>query len=462
MRYSMTFLERTYNELTQHLFQSTQVEQAAYLLCKISRSSREIRFIAKEVIPIPSSDLLIQECDLLSIPSKSFVPILKRASDSKQCFFLVHSHPKHYPNFSPADDREEPKLFRSAYIRIEDGIHGSLVFNSPSSIAARVWLDNEDSLSEMPIDKILILGRRYKIIISNNSSTSTSGINDIFDRQVRVFGPDLQKTLQQLTIGVVGCGGTGSATIELLARLGVGKIIAFDHDTVEDTNITRIHGSKNTDIGRLKVDLMREMVEDIGVGSQIELVPNKIIYKSAAEKLKECDIIFGCTDDNAGRSILNQMMIRYFIPLIDMGVIIDSRAGLINSIFGRVTILSPGKPCLLCRNRIDVSRIAAEMMPSDIYEARRKEGYVPELGRPDPAVVTFTTSIASQAVNEMLELLTGFMGSEECSEVIYRFDAHKIMRYPEPQISQGCSCGNEFIKGSGDTPDFLGTTWPQE
>lgn len=462
MRYTMTFLENTYNKLTKHLFQAVQVEQAAYLLCTISRSPREIRFIAKEVHPISSSDLLIQDCDLLSIPSNSFVPILKRANDSKHCFFLVHSHPQYYPDFSPADDREEPKLFRSAYIRIEGGIHGSLVFNSPSSVAARVWLENEDELIAKPIDSIRILGHRYKIITSNNNFVSASGSNEIFDRQVRVFGPDLQKTLQRLTIGVVGCGGTGSATLELLARLGVGKIIAFDHDTVEDTNITRIHGSKKADVGNLKVHLMREMIEGINLGSQIEVVPNKIIYKSAAEKLKECDIIFGCTDDNAGRSILNQMMIRYFIPVIDMGVLIDSRSGLITSILGRVTILSPDKPCLLCRNRIDTSLIAAEMMPPDVYEARRKEGYVPELGRADPAVITFTTSIASQSVNEMLELLTGFMGSEECSEVIYRFDARKIMRYQEPQRLQGCPCGNDFIRGSGDMPDFLGTSWPQE
>src|SRR3989442_2474424 len=43
-----------------------------------------------------------------------------------------------------------------------------------------------------------------------------------FERQVLAFGAESQALLQQLHVGVVGVGGTGSAVVEQLARLGVG------------------------------------------------------------------------------------------------------------------------------------------------------------------------------------------------------------------------------------------------
>ena len=43
---------------------------------------------------------------------------------------------------------------------------------------------------------------------------------DVFDRQVRAFGADIQELLATLRIGIVGNGGTGSPVAEQLIRLG--------------------------------------------------------------------------------------------------------------------------------------------------------------------------------------------------------------------------------------------------
>ena len=62
-------------------------------------------------------------------------------------------------------------------------------------------------------------------------------------------------TVNGVRVGVVGAGGTGSAVIEQLARLGVGELVIFDDDTIDETNLTRIHGATVADVGRAKAEL---------------------------------------------------------------------------------------------------------------------------------------------------------------------------------------------------------------
>ena len=42
------------------------------------------------------------------------------------------------------------------------------------------------------------------------------------------------------TVLIVGIGGVGSVTAEMLSRCGIGKMILFDYDTVETANMNRL------------------------------------------------------------------------------------------------------------------------------------------------------------------------------------------------------------------------------
>lgn len=42
------------------------------------------------------------------------------------------------------------------------------------------------------------------------------------------------------TVAVVGVGGIGSVTSEMLTRCGIGKLVIFDYDTVEKANMNRL------------------------------------------------------------------------------------------------------------------------------------------------------------------------------------------------------------------------------
>ena len=87
------------------------------------------------------------------------------------------------------------------------------------------------------------------------------------------LAPTGSSSFQELRVGVVGCGGTGSAVLEQLTRLGVGSLTFADDDVVTPTNVTRIYGSTLDDVDRPKVDVLRDHLARIGLGTELSPSP---------------------------------------------------------------------------------------------------------------------------------------------------------------------------------------------
>jgi len=461
MRYTLTLTERQYQTATSHLFSTPGTEQALYLLCGISHTDGEARLLARSVIPVQPQEVLSQSSGHVSIPSSSFLPVLKRAEQEKSCFVFVHSHPEDVPDHSAQDDREEIHLFRTAYNRINapGAIHASLVFSRPDLPRGRVWLDGSGTA---PVDVVRVVGDRFRFFFRRNPEGADTTFHD---RQVRAFGPDLLPLLKNLTVGIVGAGGTGSAVTEQLIRLGVGHLTISDGETLDPSNVSRVYGSGAEDGGALKVELMRRLSDQIGLGTEIEILDKPITFASVLKRLRDCDLIFGCTDDEWGRALLSRFCLEYLIPVFDLGAKIDSHEGTIRSIVGRVTVLLPGARCLFCRKQISAVGVQAQMMQElrpEEAEARRKEGYAPELGDPAPAVVAFTTATAALAVTELLQRLVGFRGDDgSIDETIIRFD-HGEIHTPGCMPLPDCFCLDSRVIGRGDRARFLDQAWRPE
>jgi molybdopterin/thiamine biosynthesis adenylyltransferase len=460
MEYSITFLEKDYTDLLQHLFTDRQKERAAYLLCRISSTSMEDRLLVREIIRVKDEDVEESSETHMKIRSRSFMSAMKRADITKQLFVFVHSHPDGLVNHSKKDDFEEKQLFQTAYIRIKtSGVHASLVLSSPDKPVGRAWLADGTTKS---MTVIRVIGERFRFYYNEEESAQ---IPDFFDRQVRAFGNDIQKLLGKLHIAIVGSGGTGSAICEELIRLGVGTLTVIDGQRFEKSNVNRVYGSHTTDEGEKKVALMERLASEIGLGTKINSVDRPISFESAVKKLKNSDIIFGCTDDQWGRSILVRGAVYYGIPVFDMGVKIDSKDGIIKSIEGRVTTLLGEYACLFCRQRITEKAVyeqsLAELDPEQLKKLI-KQGYADELATPSPSVISFTSGTASLAINEMLHRLTGFMGSDRVSnEILIFFDQARIRS--NRQFSKAdCFCGDKNIIMRGDVTPLLDLVWRPE
>jgi len=116
----------------------------------------------------------------------------------------------------------------------------------------------------------------------------------------------------------------------------------------------------------------------------------------------------------------------YLIPVIDMGFVITSEQGTITGLYGRVTTMVPGSGCLICRGRVDPGVARAEVLDPDERRRLADEGYVPDLGDPDPPVVVYTTMVASVAVSELLERLIGFGVGEPPNELLLRVHERRV------------------------------------
>jgi len=78
-----------------------------------------------------------------------------------------------------------------------------------------------------------------------------------------LIGKESLDRLRKKKVAVLGIGGVGSYSVEALARCGIGHLLIVDDDTVCLTNINRqLHATMKT-IGKNKVDVMKERVNDI-------------------------------------------------------------------------------------------------------------------------------------------------------------------------------------------------------
>src|SRR5690606_4158396 len=110
-----------------------------------------------------------------------------------------------------------------------------------------------------PITLIRIIGEKFQFHYPNKESLDVS---EIFHRQQLAFGKSLTQDLSKLTVGIIGCGATGSSTAHLLSRLGVGKMLLVDDDIVERSNLSRLYGATaaDADAGKSKVDVLKDFI----------------------------------------------------------------------------------------------------------------------------------------------------------------------------------------------------------
>ena len=463
-RYTLTFLEE-HRVALQAILLKDDFENAALLLCGQSRQvdpwtgDEEKRFLIKDIIEVEPTAFLERTPVKLTWSTTPFYNALKRADRCGMAVAVAHSHPSGPLAFSTSDDAAEGELLQIAVNRQESDVTLlSVIMDRQGELIARAY---ETDLKPRRVEMIRVIGQRWRFLYEGGSRTSGDAE---FDRQIRAFGRRSTEDLGALRIGVVGCGGTGSAVASLLARIGVRRVALFDPDRIDETSLGRVHFSSREDanLGRLKVDVVGRGVARLGLSVAVLRFPYYADDERCRDALRSCDILFGCTDDHLGRNLLNRLAHFYLIPVVDLGVLIEPRDdGTYDSFDGRVTVVQPGYPCQHCRSLIQSERMLAEHLRRHdpvLFRERRRAGYITNSDEPNPVVVTFTTELAALAVNEVFQRLTGFRGADgSIAERIRRFDEIKNAdRVPGGIRRPQCTlCGLRKYDGRGDMMPFL-------
>jgi molybdopterin/thiamine biosynthesis adenylyltransferase len=353
----------------------------------------------------------------------------------------VHSHPFSYgegTTFSGIDWRnDEGKMLGLAYL-LPEMVHVTMVMGQ-DSLDAHYY--DRTTKSILPIEQVVVVGAeadnhtpvlRYIPTVSATQAThaahrkdeqngklkwweklvvETKNVEDEqsngrYQRQEMVFGRETQRRLAQSCVAIVGLGGLGSFVALELAHLGVGQLILIDPDEVEETNLNRLLGAEATDAGKTKVAVYERLIRRIAPSTQVEALPVPIMDANALNLAKGADILVGCVDSHGARMTLNQMAIRYLIPLVDGGSgfkKVKSEGPL--SPGGQVQAVVPGIGCLECRGFIDTRRAAFDLAPPQLQAEERAHGY--GTTEAAPAVIFLNGVIASLQVAEVLFLLAG-------------------------------------------------------
>ena len=94
-------------------------------------------------------------------------------------------------------------------------------------------------------------------------------------------------------------------------------------------------------------------------------------------------------------------------------------------------------------------------MSEDERERRRREGYIPNLDEPQPAVIAYTTTISGMAVSELLNRMFG-LTTPDATEAILKFETRKLS-HNDRGPRRGCWCASDNMQ---HRQTLLGMNWP--
>ncbi|MBT1697142.1 ThiF family adenylyltransferase [Fulvivirgaceae bacterium PWU4] len=407
MQRQLRLQEKHYVTLKEHLFPGDGKEAVAVLLCGRYEANENSILLSHDLILIPHS-----ECDRaenhVRWRTERLFKFFELVEKHNFAIVKIHSHPTGYANFSSIDDDSDTAFFTAAFNWSEtNSLHASLVMLPNGKMFGRVFTPR---LTSFPIDRISVAGNELCIWDNGESKLQP---DSFAQRTIQAFGEGTYAKLKKLKIGVVGCSGTGSPTIEQLVRLGVGSIFLIDPDEIEDKNLNRIINSKQKDIGRSKVEVLAEVINNMGLGTTVRTAAENLFHsRKALCELITCDVIFGCVDSIDGRHLLSQLTNFYLIPYFDLGVrLIADKKGGVKTVVGSVNYIQPGMSSLFSRGVYTQERLAAESMkrtdPSG-YQELVNQKYIEGVDVDRPAVISVNMLISSIALMEFLNRIHPF------------------------------------------------------
>jgi hypothetical protein len=111
---------------------------------------------------------------------------------------------------------------------------------------------------------------------------------------------------------------------------------------------------------------------------------------------------------HGSRFFLNQLVYQYFIPCIDMGVVITAQEEKVFHFGGRVQMMAPGLGCLVCNDGIPLS---PDQVRWDLSNERQRSAdpyFARAAGIKQPSVISLNSQAASHAVTMFLAAVAGF------------------------------------------------------
>lgn len=141
-------------------------------------------------------------------------------------------------------------------------------------------------------------------------------IPERYQRNLGVISPSEQAKLLQSKVVIIGAGGLGGTVLELLARMGIGKLIIADKDIIVDSNLNRQILFTETNLGQRKTEVAIKRVEEIN--SFIEIVGHSVFINSdnVGKIIEGAEVVVDALDNLPSRFVLQKACRDLKIPLV--------------------------------------------------------------------------------------------------------------------------------------------------
>lgn len=155
---------------------------------------------------------------------------------------------------------------------------------------------------------------------------------EIIDRQKGILNKKEQLKLKKSKITVIGCGGLGGSVIEMLARMGAGKLRIIDKDVFDLSNINRQLMSSMESIGKPKAEVTQKTINSINPFVEVEAFNQELNQENVQSIVEDSDIVVDALDNLMARILTTRKAVELGIPFVH---------GAIHGTMGQVTTFTP-------------------------------------------------------------------------------------------------------------------------
>lgn len=154
----------------------------------------------------------------------------------------------------------------------------------------------------------------------------------IATRQLPLVTTEEQEKFKNAVITVIGCGGIGGETIEMLARMGVGELRLVDEDAFDITNLNRQTLSTMSNIGEDKSEIAASKVREINPFVKVTQFSEHVDETNIDKIIGEPNLVIDALDNVLTRVIATRVANSKKIPFIH---------GAIHGSLGQITVFLP-------------------------------------------------------------------------------------------------------------------------
>lgn len=243
---------------------------------------------------------------------------------------------------------------------------------------------------------------------------------------------DNYEKIRDFTVTVVGVGGVGSVTAEMLTRCGIGKLILFDYDKVELANMNRLFFQPHQ-AGLSKVEAAARTLSFINPDVTLETYNYNITtlehFQDFINRISHgslsggpVDLVLSCVDNFEARMAINSACNELNLPWFESGVSEDA-------VSGHIQFIVPGETaCFACAPPLVVA--------SGIDEKTLKRDGVCAASLPTTMAI-----IAGFLVQNTLKYLLGF------GQVSYYLGYSALTDFfPTMHLRPNPACGDNFCQ----------------